>query len=172
MAVQAALPAPKIYAPVGVDVLKAHSTAQFTLGTKARGADGQVFMYVQSSGAHALGACVAIDEDNISRGATTSNATGANCPGWPQIAITDGQYYWAAIAGKQLYGKQKDGVAANAQLYTSTSVGIMSSEGSAGNPLTILGAKNVGTTSGAGAAYEIMVLDGAKFVEKGIKITA
>lgn len=172
MAAQAALPTPEIYEPAGADVLKVHSTAQFKVGARARGADGQQYIYCKSSGSHALGALVAIDEDSVSRSATTTNATGANRPGWPQVAFATQQYGWVAIAGSNLYGKQKDGTAANAQLYTSTSVGIMSSEGSAGNPLTVLGAKAVGLSSGAGAAYEIMVLDGAKFVEKGIKITA
>lgn len=148
------------------------STPEYALGTRARCGDGQTFMYCKASGAHALGALVAIDEDWTSRSATTTNATGANSPGWPQLAVTTQYYYWCAIAGKQLYGKQKDNTSANVQLYTSASVGIMGSEGSAGNPLTILGVKSVGLSSGAGAAYEIMVLDGAKFVEKGIKVTA
>ncbi len=172
MALQAALPLPEIYHPAGVDVTRVSSTAEFKLGTRARGSDNTVFVYVVSSGSLALGALAAIDEDNVARGGNTTTCTGANRPGWPQVAFATDQYGWVAIQGNQLYGKQKDGTAANAQLYTSTSVGIMSSEGSAGNPLTILGAKAVGLSSGAGAAYEIMVLDGAKFVEKGIKITA
>jgi len=102
--------------------------------------------------------------------ATTTNTTGANAPGWPQLAFATQVYGWIAIAGKGLYGRQKDNVAANAQLFTSASVGIMTDAGSAGNPLAILGVFAVALSSGAGAAYEIMVIDGAKFVPKGIKI--
>jgi hypothetical protein len=170
MAAQATLPTAEVYYPAGAKLYDTHSTPQFKLGTRAKASDGQNWIYCKSSGAHALGALVAIDEDFVSRSATTSNATGANAPGWPQVAVATQSYYWAAIAGRNLYGKQRDGVAANAQLFTSTSVGIMTDAGSAGNPLAIFGAFAVGLSSGVGAAYEIMVLDGAKFIPKGIKV--
>jgi hypothetical protein len=171
MAAQAALPVAEVYYPVGANLYATHTVAQFKLGTRAKASDGQNWVYCKSSGAHALGALVAIDEDFISRSATTTNAAGANAPGWPQIAVATQTYYWAAIAGRNLYGKQKDNTSANAQLYTSASVGIMDGGGSAGNPMAIFGAFAVGLSSGAGAAYEIMVLDGAKFIPKGIKLT-
>lgn len=160
MAAQAALPTPEIYSPAGVDVLKTHSTAQFKLGSIARGSDGQEYVYCLSSGAHALGALVAIDEAFTSRSATSTNAATASGPGWPQVAFADGVYGWIATRGRKLYGKQKDGTAADAQLFTSTSVGIMGSTGSAGGPhLMIAGARNVALTSGAGAAYEICAVN-------------
>lgn len=159
MAAQAALPTPVIYDPAGVNVTLTHSTAQFKLGSIARGADGQEYTYCLSSGAHALGALVAIDEDFTSRSATTTNAKLASGPGWPQVAFTDGVYGWIATRGRNLYGKQKDGTAADAQLFTSTSVGIMGSDGSTGAPVMVAGVRNVALTSGAGQPYEICAVN-------------
>lgn len=159
MAVQATLPTPEIYSPIGVDLTKTHSSAQFKLGAVAKGSYGQEYMYVQSSGAHALGALVAIDENFVSRSATTTIAKLANKPGWAQIAFTDGAYGWVATAGSKLYGKMKDNTAADAQLFTSNSVGIMATVNSAGAPVMIAGCRNVGLSSGAGAAYEIFAVN-------------
>lgn len=159
MAAQAALPVAEIYSPIGVDLSRTHTTPQFKLGAVAKGSYGQEYMYVLSSGAHAQGACVAIDEAFTSRSVTTTIAKTAGKPGWPQIAFTDGVYGWVATAGSKLYGKQKDGVAADAQLFTSNSVGIMGTVNSAGAPVMIAGCRNVALTSGAGAAYEIFAVN-------------
>jgi hypothetical protein len=160
MAAQAALPTPVIYDPAGVNVTLTHTTPQFKLGSVARGADGQEYTYCLSSGSIALGALVAIDEGFVARGATSTNAALASGPGWPQVAFADGVYGWVATRGRKLYGKQKDGTAADAQLFTSTSVGIMGSTGSAGGPhMMIAGTRNVALTSGAGAAYEICAVN-------------
>lgn len=164
MAAQAALATPRIFSPAGVDVLKTHTTPQFSLGTMAEGAYGQRYIYVQSSGAHALGALVAVDEDFVSRSATTAIAKLASSPGWPQVAFADGAYGWVATQGRQLYGKQKDGTSADAQLFTSTSVGIMGSDASTGAPCMLVGVRNVALTSGAGAAYEICATNPAFIV--------
>lgn len=159
MAVQAALPTPRIFSPVGVDVLKVTSSPLFALGTQAEGAYGQRYVYCLSSGSLALGALAAIDEAFTARGATTALSKEASGPGWPQVAFATDQYGWIATAGRKLYGKQKDGTAANAQLFTSTSVGIMGSDASTGAPSMIVGARNVALSSGAGAAYEICAVN-------------
>jgi hypothetical protein len=159
MAVQATLPTPEVYSPVGVDLTRTHTTPQFKLGATARGSLGQEYMYVLSSGSHALGALVAIDEAFTSRSATTAIAKTAGRPGWAQQAFTDGSYGWVAIQGTKLYGKQKDGTAADAQLFTSTSVGIMGSDASTGAPVMLAGVRNVALSSGAGAAYEICAIN-------------
>lgn len=159
MAAQAALPSPEIRSPVGADVTRTHTTPQFPLGTVAYGRYDQKYIYVLSSGTHALGALIAVDEAFTSRSATTTIAKTAGQPAWPQIAFTDGVYGWVATQGRKLYGKQKDGTAADAQLFTSTSVGIMSSDGSTGQPVQVAGVRNVALTSGAGAAYEICAIN-------------
>lgn len=159
MAAQAALPTPRIFNLAGVDVLATHTTPKFSLGTMAEGAYGQRYVYVQSSGAHALGALVAVDEAFVSRSATTTNAKLASGPGWPQVAFADGAYGWVATAGRKLYGKQKDANGADTQLFTSASVGIMGVLASAGAPVMIAGVRNVALTSGAGAAYEICAIN-------------
>jgi hypothetical protein len=159
MAVQAALPAPEVYEPIGVDLTRTHATPQFKLGTIARASFGQEYVYAVSSGSHALGALVVVDEAFTSRSATTTNAKLAGGPGWAQIAFTDGVYGWIATRGTKLYGKQKDGTAADAQLFTSASVGIMGTVASAGAPVMIAGCRNVALSSGAGAAYEICAVN-------------
>lgn len=159
MVAQATLATPEVYHPVGVDLTKTHTTPQFKLGTKARASFGQEYTYVLSSGAHALGALVAIDEAFTSRSATTAIAVTAGAPGWPQIAFADGVYGWVATAGTKLYGKMKDNTAADAQLFTSTSVGVMGSDGSTGTPVMLAGVRNVALSSGAGAAYEICAVN-------------
>lgn len=159
MVAQATLATPEVYHPVGVDLTKTHTTPQFKLGTKARASFGQEYVYCLSSGAHAQGALVAIDEAFTSRSSTTAIAKTAGGPGWPQIAFTDGVYGWVAVCGTKLYGKQKDGTAADAQLFTSTSVGIMGSDASTGAPVMLAGVRNVALSSGAGAAYEICAIN-------------
>jgi hypothetical protein len=159
MAVQAALPTPTIYTPAGVDVTKVTSTPIHALGSMARGAYGQTYVYVVSSGSLALGALAAVDELFVARGATTALSKEASQPAWPQVAFATDQYGWVATGGRKLYGKQKDGTAANAQLFTSTSVGIMGSDASTGAPSMIAGARNVALSSGAGAAYEICAIN-------------
>lgn len=159
MVAQATLATPEVFSPIGVDLTRTHSTPQFSLGATARGRYGQEYMYVLSSGTHALGALVAIDEAFTSRSATTAIAKTAGKPGWPQIAFADGVYGWVATAGSKLYGKQKDNNAADAQLFTSTSVGIMGVDASTGAPVMLAGVRNVALSSGAGAAYEICAIN-------------
>ena len=171
MAAQAALPTPKMFTPAGADVLKVTSTAIHALGSKARGEYGQEYVYVLSSGSLALGALVAIDEAFTARGGTTALAKTAGGPGWPQVAFATDQYGWVAVAGRKLYGKQKDGTAADAQLYTSTSVGIMGTDASTGAPVLIAGVRNVALTSGAGAAYEICAVNPHFILSPGAPIT-
>jgi hypothetical protein len=151
---------PEIYHPVGVDLTAYHSTAQFKLGTVAEGEQGQKYMYVLSSAAHVQYDLVVIDENFVSRKASTTLAALANMgPGWPQIAVATDSYYWAAVAGTGILGRMKDATAGDAQLFTSASLGIMSSQGSTGTPLMIAGVRNCALSSGAGVAYEISAIN-------------
>lgn len=159
MVAQATLSTPEVYAPIGVDLTRTHSTAQFKLGAVARGSFGQEYMYVLTSGTLSQGSLVAIDEAFTARGCTTAIAKTAGFPAWAQIAFATDVYGWVATKGSKLYGKQKDGTLADALLFTSTSVGIMSSDGSTGAPVQLAGVRNVALTSGAGAAYEICAVN-------------
>jgi hypothetical protein len=149
---------PEVYSPVGVDLSSTHSTAQFKLGTVAKASDGQEYVYCLSSGSIAQYALVCIDENFTARGGTTALAAEANAPGWPQIAFATDVYGWVCTKGANFQGKLKDGVAANAQLYTSTSVGIMGSESSTGTPLMIAGVRVAVAGSGAGNPGEIIAV--------------
>lgn len=149
----------EIYEPAGVDVSRTHTTPQFKLGTVAKGEQGREYVYCKSSGTHAQYALVAIDEDFTSRSATTTIASEAAGPGWPQIAFATDVYGWIATKGRGLFGKLKDGVAANAQLATSASVGIMAATGSAGSPNLLIGVRVAVAGSGAGNPGEIIAIN-------------
>lgn len=149
----------EIYRPVGADPSVVHDTPQFKLGARAYAEQDQVYVYCKSSGALALGGLAVIDEDFTARGGTTALAAEANGPGWPQVAFATDQYGWVPVAGRGLSGKMKDGIAANALLYTSTSVGIMGSDGSTGTPLLIAGCRTVAAGSGAGALVEMVCVN-------------
>ena len=159
MAVQAALNAAQALAPIGVDLTKTTSTPKFTLGAVAKLDNNGEAVYCLSSGTLAQYGLVAIDEDFTARGATTTNAKLASGPGWPQVAFAQDTYGWIQTKGSNMLGKQKDATAADAQLFTSTSVGIMGSDGSTGAPVMIAGARAVSLSSGAGAAYEIYAVN-------------
>ena len=160
MAAQATLPTPEIMSPAGADVTRTHTTAQFPLGTVAHGAYDQKYMYVLTSGTLSIGSLVAIDEDFTARGGTTALALTASGPGWSQIAMATDVYGWVATQGRNLYGKQKDGTSADAQLFTSTSVGIMGVTGSTGGPHPMIaGVRSVAGASGAGNPYEICAVN-------------
>jgi hypothetical protein len=151
---------PEIYDPAGVDLTRGHSTPQFKLGTVANGEQSQKYMYVRASGTHVLADLVVIDEDFTSRRGNTTGAKLANMgPGWPQITIAQDYYYWCAVAGTGILGRMKDGLAADAQLFTSNSLGIMGTVNSAGAPVMLAGVRNVGLSSGAGGAYEIAAIN-------------
>lgn len=171
MAAQAALAANNVLYPIGADMTRTHATPQFKLGTVARLENGGEAIYCLSSGSIAQYALVAIDEDFTARGGTTALAKTASAPGWPQIAFATDVYGWVQSKGTNFLGKQKDGTAADAQLYTSTSVGIMGTDPSTGAPCMIAGVRNVALSSGAGAAYEICAINPHFILSSGALIT-
>lgn len=159
MVAQAALLPNNVLYPAGADMTRTHTTPQFKLGSVARLENGGEAIYCLSSGSIAQYALVAIDEDFVARGCTTTLAILASAPGWPQIAFATDVYGWIQSKGANFLGKQKDATAADAQLFTSASVGVMSSQGSTGTPAMIAGVRNVALSSGAGAAYEIYAVN-------------
>lgn len=148
-----------IYRPVGADPTALHSTPQFKLGTIAEAADNQEYTYVLASGALAQYALVAIDENLVAGGGTTARAATATMPGWAQVAFADGQYGWVVTKGTNFQGKLKDGVAVDSQLFTTTSVGIIGTDASTGNPWLIAGVKVAVAGSGAGNPGEIIAVN-------------
>lgn len=159
MALQPALSAPEVLSPIGADLTKTTSTPKFKLGAVAKLDNNGQAVYCLSSGIIAQYALVAIDEDFTIRPGTTTTAATASGPGWPQIAFADGVYGWVQVKGSNFLGKMKDNTAADAQLFTSASIGVMSSQGSTGTPIMIAGVRNVALSSGAGAAYEIYAVN-------------
>lgn len=144
---------------VGADFTAVHSTPQFALGTRCKGTYDTTYLYVQASGALAQYATAGIDEAFIAGGVTNTRAATATRPGWPQVAFTDGQYGWVAIGGHKLGAKLKDGVAVDSQLFTSTSVGILGTDSSTGNPWLLEGVRVATAGSGAGNPGEIIAIN-------------
>mgnify|MGYP001073871007 CR=1 FL=1 len=150
-----------IYMPAGVKADIPTSTAEFKPGQCAYGSDGREFVYVQSSGALTQYDCVAIDEDFIARPITTTLGAEANSVGFAQVAFTDGQFGWVATKGHDagvdsLKVRTKDNTAANAALYTSTSAGVLSSDGSTGNPVRVEGVRTADAAPSGGGATAIV----------------
>lgn len=147
---------PDIYEPAGVDITAVTSTARFRLGQRAYGSEDQQYVYVLSSGTHAVGACVAIDENFTSRSATTTLGAEANSAGFAQVAFATDQYGWVAVHGHNLTARTKDNTAANAALYTSTSVGVLTSVASTSSPLLISGVRTVSAAASGGGLTTII----------------
>jgi hypothetical protein len=131
----------------------------FTLGARIDAGEGRVYMFAQASGTIAQYACVAIDENWIAGPATTTRAATASRPGWAQTAFTDGQSGWFLTQGSNFQGKLRDGVAVNAQLYTTPSAGILGSDASTGNPLRLIGVQVAVAGSGAGNPGELIAVN-------------
>jgi len=147
---------PDIYSPAGVDITRVGSTALFKLGQRAYGSDDQEYVYVLSSGTVAQYACVGIDENFTARSITTTLAAEANSPGFAQVAFATDQYGWVAVKGHNLITRTKDNTAANAALYTSTSVGVLTSVASTGSPLLVNGVRAVSAAASGGGATTIV----------------
>ncbi len=149
------------YAPVGANFAYTETTAQFKLGTVGRGPDSKYYVYALTSGTVAAYAAVHIDEDFNARGLTTTLAATAGRPGWNpnNTSIATDTYGWFITEGANFQGKLKDGVAVDALLYTTTSVGILGSDGSTGTPLLVAGCKVAVAGSGAGNPGEIIAVN-------------
>ncbi len=147
---------PDIYSPAGVDITALTSTARFRLGQRAYGSDDHEYIYVLSSGAHAIGACVGIDENFTSRSITTALAAEVNACGFAQQAFATDQYGWVAVKGHNLSTRTKDNTAANAALYTSTSVGVLTSVASTSSPLLVSGVRTVSAAASGGGLTTII----------------
>lgn len=147
--------------PVGADPTSTATTAEWSLGTVAFGSDAKQYVYALTSGTVAAYAHVHIDEDWTARSGNTTLAATAGRPGWNpnNAAIATDTYGWFITEGSNFSCKLKDGVAVNAPLYTTTSVGILGSDASTGNPYLIVGCRVATAGSGAGNPGEIIAVN-------------
>lgn len=146
----------EIYSPVGADVTAESATAQFKLGTRAHGADGRQFVYVQASGSIGINKAVGIDEDFQAVSLTTTTAAAMHMVGWAaDHAFTDDYYGFVTISGTNFSGLIKDNSSADAPLYTTATSGVLSTDSSTANPVKVAGVTCVAVTSGGGACQLI-----------------
>ncbi len=136
------------------------ASAEYKVGTCAMGSNGGQWMYVQASGSLAINSLVAIDEDFTARVATSALAGAGDKPGWPQVAIPDNSYGWAALDGSEINGLVAGSCAADTKLYvgsTGVTAGVLD-DASATGRVTVQGAVAVTANStSADAAVELKV---------------
>lgn len=129
----------------------------FEIGTHVKATNGREYMFCTVSGAVAQYASVAIDENAKAVACTNALANDASYWGAAQVAFTSGQSGWIALAGLGgLKTLVKDNVAVDAQLYTSTSVGVLGTDASTGDPMMVVGVRTAEAAASGGGATEII----------------
>lgn len=112
--------------------------------------NGGEYIFATVSGAASAGELVGIDENGVARPITTANGGASWLLAWAQVAFSDGYSGWFKRRGK-LTGLMKDNATADAQLYTSTTAGYVTTDGSTGDPIAIEGVVIVTAVSGGGS---------------------
>lgn len=118
---------------IGARLDEPSSTADFRLGQVEHGIDGTMFMYVVASGAINQYDLVGVNEDFDAYPLTTALAAQSDVLGLAQVAFSSGQYGWVARTGAgDLRVRTKASAAADAQLWTTASAGVVDDATSAG----------------------------------------
>jgi hypothetical protein len=110
---------------IGVDLEKATSVAQFSLGTIVHTNDGGMYEYCRARSEVSQFAAVAIFEGNSIRMLETSIANDAGSAkkvGFAQVSIASGYYGWVARMGKVKCALLDD-CADNVPLFTTSTAG-------------------------------------------------
>ena len=128
-------------------------TAQFALGTICQGSDGTEWVYVQAGAALVLGDCVGITEDFVATGLTLTTANDSDRLGFAQVAFSSNQYGWVALRGSNIKCRVKAACAADAQLWTTASAGVLD-DATAANAEKVDGIVMVAANGAATAAVE------------------
>lgn len=110
---------------LGVNFTNRDATAQFALGTKVTGPDGQVFTYVQANGAILVSNFLGIDEDFQAAKLTKAMADDGWTIGVATAAFADDEYGFVATQGTNLTGTVLSLCAADVALYTSATAGCL-----------------------------------------------
>lgn len=108
------------------------TTAQFALGTIALGSDGTEWVYVQAGAALVAGDCVGINENFDATGLTLTTANDADRIGFAQVAFANDDFGWVALRGSNINCRVKASCAADAQLWTTASAGVLDDATAAG----------------------------------------
>lgn len=140
--------------PVGTIFSATTTTAAVALGSIANTDDGGEVVYCISSGAVSQYALAGINEDFDVYMMTTALSAQSDRLGFPQIAFGAGEYGWVYTRGSNIKVRTKASAAADTQLYTTASAGVVDDASSAGalklDGVVLVAAAGTAATGAAG----------------------
>lgn len=159
---------------MGVDFTRVDASGQatFGIGNRVVAANGDEWMYVQSSAStFASGQAVAIKPNGGCALLTNTNAKTAAAIGWAQGAVTTRQYFWAKLSGLTVSIRVKNSCLPHVALYTTATAGALDDTGGAGTSLTYLNGVSLQageTATSSNASYNATVRRGGVYVNRAI----
>jgi hypothetical protein len=146
-----------ISGPVGSRLGASSTVKEHELGTIARTDDGGEVVYCISSGAISQYALCGINEDFDAYMMTTALSVQSDRLGFPQVAFAAGEYGWVYTRGSNIKVRTKASAAADAQLWTTASAGVVD-DATAASALKLDGVVLVaaaGTAANGAAGIEV-----------------
>jgi len=134
---------------LGLNLNEWDDTQRVPLGTKVALTNGGDAVYCVSSGALSQYGLAGINEDFDVYMMTTALAAQSDKLGFPQIAASGGRYLWVPTGGSDIKVRTKASAAADTQLWTTASAGVVDDATSA-NALKLDGIVLVATAGSAG----------------------
>lgn len=116
---------PVITSLAGANTANTTTSKEHALGTEARGTDGTEWVYCVSSGAITQYQCVGINEDFDAYAMTSALSVQSDKVGFAQVAFAAGEYGWVATRGANIKVRTKASAAADTQLWTTASAGVL-----------------------------------------------
>lgn len=110
---------------LGVKLNASDEAKQVPLGTVTTTSDGGEAVYCIASGAVSQYALCGINEDFDIYMMTSALAVQSDRLGLPQVEAAAGEYVWAYTRGNNIKVRTKASAAADAQLYTTASAGVV-----------------------------------------------
>lgn len=110
---------------LGVDFGLKSTSAEFALGTTAKGTDGTEWLYVQANGAITQYDFLGVDENYQAAALTDAMALDGWIVGVAQLAFDDNDYGWVPVRGANISGRVGASCAADVDLWTSATGGIL-----------------------------------------------
>jgi hypothetical protein len=157
---------------IGASADSVKSTSEHRLGTRFTDTNGVEYLYCQADGdltPAGEAVALAIDEDYQVTELTTALALAGHRIGWaPQVTVTDDDYFWARISGTFPIRVVAQ-CAADIQLYTTATAGILDDASGTGSlaridGVVITAAAGSSSASGAGLEIDALVTSGGAFV--------
>ena len=116
---------PVITSLAGANTANTSTTKEHALGTVATGSDGTEWVYCVSSGAITIYQAVGINEDYDAYSLTSALSAQSDKVGFAQVAFAAGEYGWVATRGTNIKVRTKASAAADTQLWTTASAGVL-----------------------------------------------